>query len=366
VTAATGLISIRLQCPRIRSTDAQLAQLFTGFGALSVSGLFAVSFEPDKFGSPNARITTLRATVENSMTLVYDVSDGPGVDLDLLDSCAVYFKRSYTTRDHQSCRKIRPLGLNYGVYGVGDFRFHRLRSSLRELRPSNARQVLSQSIITNRPMSAVVGKMMRFSSAHPNLPGCSASMVEHFEAIPAISASPRIVCFARTWDPAQIDTFQELNEMRAGCVRSLRSEFGPAFIGGLAPSTVALRDFPDCVIDSSVLKKTRYLREMKSAEIGVATRGVHDSNGWRLAEYVAASRAIVTEHLRYDVPGSFAGGTNYLGFDTVDQCVSSVRRLVDDPDLRLSMMKANHEYYLRHVRPDAMVSRSLEVALGSQ
>jgi hypothetical protein len=105
---------------------------------------------------------------------------------------------------------------------------------------------------------------------------------------------------------------------------------------------------------------------MHASEICITSRGLRDSNGWRLAEYVAAARAIVAEHPRVEVPGCFADGTNYLGFDTVERCVANVRHLFDDPEARLSMMRANHEYYTRYVRPDALVSRSLEVALGSQ
>jgi hypothetical protein len=55
-----------------------------------------------------------------------------------------------------------------------------------------------------------------------------------------------------------------------------------------------------------------------------------------------------------------------LAFEAVDQCVASVRRLSDDTDLRVSTLKAIHEYHLRNVRPDVIASRSPGVALGSQ
>src|SRR5438105_3017622 len=50
-------------------------------------------------------------------------------------------------------------------------------------------------------------------------------------------------------------------------------------------------------------------------------------------------------------------------FGVVDQYVSNVRRLIDDGELRRSILQANHDYCRRYIRPDAIVSRSLETAL---
>jgi hypothetical protein len=335
-----------------------LSQLYTGFGGLARRGELVVSLEAAKPLSPSRGSLILRAVLDDTLRLVYDCIDGADVDENALAWCSTYFKRSYQSATHGAQEKIRPLGLNYGVYGPGDFRLRRMLWLVGDLRPANVRRLLGGVILLSRSLSTL-------DRANG---GCSSSTIEAFERQPNVSSSPKIICFARTWDPSgtrghEAEELRRLNETRARSIRALRNEFGPMFSGGLAPSPDAVRDFPDCVVDQAAVRKRAYLAEMHSSDICITTRGLRGSNGWRLAEYVAACRAIVTEHPWCDVPGDFADGTNYLGFDTVDQCVSNARRLFDNTDLRRSMMQANHAYYERYVRPDAFVSRSLEVAL---
>jgi hypothetical protein len=103
---------------------------------------------------------------------------------------------------------------------------------------------------------------------------------------------------------------------------------------------------------------------MHAHSIGVVTVGLHGSIGWKLAEYVTASRAIVTEPLDRVVPGPFVSPANYLEFRTPAECVARVRLLFDDRVLRNRMMAANRSYYLSWLRPDSLVMRTLEIALG--
>jgi hypothetical protein len=154
-----------------------------------------------------------------------------------------------------------------------------------------------------------------------------------------------------------------MNAMRVGCIRALRAEFGARFVGGLAPTPFARKHFPDCVADPSVCQKHRYLRLMKRALVCVATRGLQGSNGWRLAEYLAASRAIVSETLRFDVP-NLIPGVNYLSMTSVEECLSQVRALVEDGERRREMMHANEAFYRANLRPDSIVRRCLNVALS--
>jgi hypothetical protein len=92
--------------------------------------------------------------------------------------------------------------------------------------------------------------------------------------------------------------------------------------------------------------------------------GLHQSIGWKFAEYVAASKAIVSETLHYDVPGAFGEGRNYLSFRTPEECVEAVSRLIRDDRLRQMIMRNNWNYYRRHVRPDRLVLGSLMAAAG--
>jgi hypothetical protein len=349
-------IDVELLCS---NSGEHLSQIYTGFGMLHRAGRVNVvlrrlpTYDPGVTGEPY-----FRAIIDRNCRVVYDVSDGDWISPENLEWCSVYFKRSYRTEMHGAMQAIQPLGLNYPVYGPGDWRTRRLRWSVRGLRPHNLRAVGPRIIRLNRVLSWV----LRANG------GCASSMIDNFEAAPLVDSRPRVVFFTRTWDPDRVsgekaEEWRQLNEMRAGCIRALRKRFGADFAGGLAPTDDAQRNYPDCVADPDLMKKRAYLKTMGASAICVSTTGLRGSNPWRLAEYVAASRAIVTETLDYEVPGDFSAPRNYLAFEAVDECVEHVGRLLSDSEFRLHMMRANQEYYRSYVRPDALIARSLDTAL---
>ena len=86
---------------------------------------------------------------------------------------------------------------------------------------------------------------------------------------------------------------------------------------------------------------------------------VHGSTGWKLAEYVAAGRAIVTEPLRYTLPGGFEEGKNYKTYTSPAQCEEQLRQLLADPAAILAMAQHNADYYQMWLRPEQQVRQAL-------
>ncbi len=124
---------------------------------------------------------------------------------------------------------------------------------------------------------------------------------------------------ARAWNPdlieskAQKEIVEALNETRAASVRVLRKKFGERFFGGLAHDDYAARHFKDCLLpDAALSSKRKYLEILKNFPICVTTAGLNRSNGWKLGEYVALSKAIITEPLHFQVTGDFANEVNTL------------------------------------------------------
>jgi hypothetical protein len=144
-----------------------------------------------------------------------------------------------------------------------------------------------------------------------------------------------------------------------------RAEFGERFYGGFAIEEFSRREYGDCLLpDHRASERRAFLARVRDSAICVATTGLHGSIGWKMAEYVAASRAIVSEPLRYEVPGGFAAGRNFLEFTTLESFITSVESLLRDVSLREDIRRTNWDYYRRWVRPDAQVLRTLERVLG--
>jgi len=154
------------------------------------------------------------------------------------------------------------------------------------------------------------------------------------------------------------------NEVRAACVRILRKELGPKFHGGFIHNRYTTEKYKDVLIDNPADgEKENYLKILEKFPICIATTGLHGSIGWKFAEYVAFSKAIVSEKLHYEIPGSLRPKQNYLEFSSPEECVEQSIKLINDRELRNEMMTNNFEYYRHYVKPDMLVLNALSIAI---
>lgn len=343
---------------RVAGNPQHVYQVVAGFAMLADRGEIDIAFDlvsagEAPFGHPNVVTGTIA-----ERPVAYDMLDGyvniSRAELERATaSVDLYFKRSFSAAENATLThgdRIRAFGLNYPVTCRATV-FRRMRAG------DPLRRRLA------RGLKAVAGR-----SPHP--------YVETFESPPRARDDPKVVFMTRVYDPAGEPgedlallrrenagpEREELNEMRVRCARVLREAFGPSFVGGVAPTAFAAARYPDCLLDPSAVSRIRYLRTLQGADVGVATVGLHQSNQWKLAEYVAASKAIVAERLRYEVPG-FRTPENYLEFETAEGCVEQVGRLLAERGRRAAMMKASREYYEVYVRPDSAIRRTIRQAL---
>lgn len=277
--------------------------------------------------------------------IAYDLQDGTFPVLqrsnaEYLDGLDSFFVRSHLPGIYGVWEeRVHPLGLNYPVSALHPTA---LWCSLRALR--------------DLPM--------KFASANrrPRTMG-------FYEQAPHPARTRNVLFLTRVWDP-QCDRHPDagevhtMNERRIECIRALRSAFKDNFIGGIATTPYAVKHYPAYIAPRRLTNRSTYFRSLRSAAVCVTTEGLGHSNSWKLTEYVAASKAIVTEPLGYNVPGDFLDGVNYYSFSDAEQCVAAVRKYLDNPDRVTESSRANWEYYNGWVRPDAMVRHTINTALS--
>lgn len=354
---------MKLRCRLIAGSDVEhLHQIYAGFAMLHRAGEIELTQEitpaslddkhlPGRWDDYRSFNTTV--VVNDSLRITYDTHDWAWIDPEILAASDLYFKRSFSRSELDridGANKVHPLGLNMQVNDTARDMF-RLRRSRMYGGSHRLKTVL---------------KSLRVDSL---LGTPEVERLDNFEHEPQPDVEPRILYMARMWDPKSIESkkqseaVQEMNASRADAIRTLRKEFGDRFFGGVASDEHSRRKFPDVVIDdSSLTHKRGYLAMLQKYPICVATVGLNGSNGWKLAEYVAASKAIISEPLVYEVPGDFKAGTNYLVFANAEELLHSAHTLIDDRHSLAKMMEANRAYYTQHVRPDAMIRNSLTIA----
>ncbi|RFA29189.1 hypothetical protein CAI21_10495 [Alkalilimnicola ehrlichii] len=343
------------------SNSLHLQQIYTGLLMLHRAGVISLSQtvrkRPKKKVSGMSGPAGLSLIVNDRIRILYDTFDGWEIhDKAALEAADYCFKRSYcpqrAARLETAERRIYPLGLNYEVYpsGPDPFGVHRALK-LEALGDKLPQTVQSLSLL---------GRRRQISS------------VENLCGVPDNEASPKALFMVRAWNPdgnrrlspALREERRYINEMRGRCIALLRSELGPRFYGGFIHDPYAREHYPDLLLPSAdVGAKGRYLQLLRDYPICIASTGLHGSIGWKFGEYVALSKAIVSEPLNYQVPGELSAGRHYLSFETPEQCVERVVELMENQARRHRMMANNFHYYHTYLRPDALVMHTLTTAL---
>lgn len=325
-----------------------LNQIYDGFEKLRKLGVVTLSVKRVK---QNAGKPVLTVIVENRFKVVYDTLDGnnwiEGTEEENLRyferevKADFYFKRSFSKLlfDHapRNC-KIYPLGLNYGFEPEGRFPKNFIE---------NIKDFARGSVVIEK-----IYKKTIFSS-------------KDFEYYPIPNKKNKVLFLTRLWDPedSQLEHIrierEKINSSRISYIKSLRKEFGDQFFGGLQETEFAKKHAKNLVVPYSISQRERFLKTVREHNVCITSLGLHNSIGWKFAEYVAASRAIVTEPLAYEIPGNFKVNENYLIYRDESELLKNVKSLLDGKEETFDMMNKNFKYFNNYVSPDKLVLNSL-------
>lgn len=320
-----------------------ISQILCGFNELNKSGEFKVVFED--CSEEAQRIYTDMSIVRveyKGKVIIYDLMDGyigPYMIKDLLEKCDFYFKRSFSERQNEQFGELKakmfPLGFNYHLTYSGN--------------PLND------------------GFIKRFIKLFLRRESFDPFTQKRFECEPKFKDKDiKILFLTRLWDPKEcvhenyIEERKKINEERIALIRALRERYGSNIVAGLNDSPLSRELAPDLIVSDKYTKRKNYLKLMKASDICIASTGLHGSIGWKTAEYVAASKAIVSEPFNYEVTGNFVSGENYLEFSGIKECLDALDALSSSPEKLYEMKLKNHEYYKRYLAPVELVKRSLE------
>ncbi|WP_143960708.1 glycosyltransferase [Litoribacter populi] len=346
-----------IHCKVSKPQTVHCNQIFTGFYILNKTGI--IDLEISNLDSENDGFFDV--VINSKLKIRYDLLDGfnwvnKTSEIDNLKyfktvtkGVDFYFKRSFQPSLYDfaspTC-KLFPLGFNFNVVPSPYFF---LKSDIDSL--------------INTPR-VLVEKLIQYSQE--NIP-------ENIYVHPPADEDPcQILFYTRLWDPHDhtdnpdfASELKDINFSRISAIEKCRKEFGKQFSGGLYDSPLARRMAPHLILEKRKIRKLNYLKKVKKSNICIATRGLHNSTGWKFAEYIAVSRAIVTEPLTYTTTGDFKCGRNFLEFNSPQSLISKIQKLLNDKSLRQNMMEANFEYYNSYLKPDQLVLNSLKKIFNS-
>ncbi|MGD0730458.1 MAG: hypothetical protein ABR956_04285 [Terracidiphilus sp.] len=255
-------------------------------------------------------------------------------DFSLLEWCDVYVKRSInSSRSVPLQHKIIPFGLNMGC--------HSRHSALAVL-------------------AAIAGTLPKASKAR--LREVYRYLVtphwKSFEYRPEQPTENTILFQTRLWGAQGAPGDEVIDEQRVSLLRALRREFGRRVVGGLVPTPFAQKTYPD-LITNQACRQPQYIRWAKKPLIGIYSRGLYDSIAFKMAEYMAASKCIVSEPIANELPVRL----DHLSIcRSNDECVAACERLLADKSLAAFSRQKSWDYYEAQVMPQAHMAGLLKRA----
>ena len=320
-----------------------LYHLYSGFLTLETMGIIELKLLKSSCVD-NVYKPILRVKINNSITVVYDLLDGfnwiPGTIEENLNffqeeykNVDYYFKRSFNNellKYTAKTTKTLPLGLFYRIEKP-DFLKNKYKVKAREI------------------LKAI------------NL----FTVEENQFCAPPILSNLNAMLFTRLWDPADVEAQhlkeerELINNNRIESIVACKKEFKDRFVGGLSNTPYAQKKAKSLVLANNITNRKNYLTTLKSTAISIVNLGLHNSNGGRFAESIAASRAIVTEPLVYQPTGDFLENKNYLTFTDKEMLLNQVDSLLSSPKKIKTMMEYNYKYYNNYLRPENLVLNSL-------
>jgi hypothetical protein len=291
---------------------------------------------------PNPYYITVVKIECDGLTMLFDMSDSPSL-VDVMDDIDCYFKRSYI-QDAVSASlpyRVLPFGFNYGV-AYKPFSLQRITAFGFD-KVYAARTTTALAPFVNLSYTHIDYRKM-YSAPYDN--------------------GGNILFQTRLWDPSNVRTpekkfFREhLNAVRIETVRQLKNKFDKRLVAGIEDTPLARSLCPDLIIDKASSSKKSYLRELRNSDICIATNGLENTLGWRIAEYVAFSKAVVSEPFDVMVP-AWKEGAHYLLFKD-DLCARVDALLYQKNYTR--MQQQNYEYYNQYMAPEALFNRLLKQA----
>lgn len=328
------------------SLQPHTGMLLAGAIELEKQGIIKLEIQDNRFVSNDisSNIGVTEVLINNRLCY-FDYSDGYSDCVDfkrsLMQKCDFYFRRSYLDKYNAELfpdykNKIYSLGMNYYVYAHGQ-----------------------RIIFDGRPTwKRILRKILGYKAD-------SDFTIDVFEnKADYKKLDPIILFYTRLWEETteRYGRYNHIiNKMRIDIIRELRNRYGTMFKGGVYQNSLAEKLCPDLIVPKNQTDRYTYIQNMKSADICIGTMGLDESIGWKTAEYVAASRAIVHEKFHYEIPGNFTKRNNYMEFSSVSECLECVQKLIDNPDLLYSMKKANQLYYETYLRPDRQLWSALQV-----
>jgi glycosyltransferase involved in cell wall biosynthesis len=291
-------------------------------------------FEDLRYFSHTHLLSLIVIEKNQQKKIIIDFSDAPDIDLKFLEWCDIYGKINYQESIVAGNKKITTAAPNYAVK------------------------------IWNKPMAGFMGLLNYVKSYNRTIPFhpfiskylMTAKRVSNFNDT-GIPVQQGYVFFLSTWWETQHLT----NSYRASFIRACRSIPSVRFEGGLIPENLKTSspEYDDVFIRTN-MPYNQYIEKTKKSMVVFNTPAYHLCHGWKLAEFLAMGKAIISTPLINGLPSPLTHGENiYFVSEETGSIKQAIIELTGNNDLRNKLEKGALAYYNEFIEPQSAIKRIL-------
>ncbi|MBP8973524.1 MAG: glycosyltransferase [Anaerolineae bacterium] len=277
------------------------------------------------------------------MKVLIDASDPPSFAPEGLDWCDIYAKINVDDRQIPANyrHKVLPVGPSFGI---------KLWELPRTMLLAMTRYVRFRAFISH-PREYFAGYYRQWRYRLPET-----------AFVPGKSQGNYIFFAGSLWKREP-----ETNVYRANFIRVCSSLEQIQFEGGFAPRTRNdIQGFEELTMVRRI-PFDEYLTKLKSSAVAFNTPAVAGCHGWKLAEFLALGKAIISTPLTRTLPSPLEHGVHV---HYVDGSPESIRQAVvdicHDDGYRRKLETNAREYYLTYLHPSQVMRRILSAAESIQ
>ncbi len=359
------MIHVDLHCDTLGT---HLLQIFSGLYLLQQQGKITLAVKgglPLTLARPNRQFLVLRVAQNKASrdrtTFLFDLQDSPVLGLpDALNQVDFYVKRSLEPSSFHGlsevqAKKLIPFGLNYQVVSFSASYFLKIAAAEFFARPYSPLNKKHNFHVHN--LKDIFDFVVR---------GKKNNLLSEKELSPSIRAAGNnsVMFQCRLWEPMGLaeknqEDANQVNQSRIELIRALKAELGERFWGGLQNTAYARELAPELIANLPSVRR-EYITRVRKASIVISSVGLLQSNGWKLGEYVALGKCILSEPIATQLPGDFVANKNYIAYESAGNCLDIVKSLLDDEALIASIETGNCRYAQDYLAPDKLIKNVLE------
>ena len=172
------------------------------------------------------------------------------------------------------------------------------------------------------------------------------------------SSNPYIFMVATLWDHKNcIETTNKYRREFIQICQSLDVEFEGGFVA--EQSHPEYEDYKPYIMDEKYSYKEFVSRTLNSWVV-FNTPSVHNCHGWKLGEYMAMGKAIISSPLSNDLPGDFKNNRNIHIVNDAKELKIAVKRILADNSYRNKLQSGAFSYYQTYGSPQAVIKALIQ------